>query len=83
MALCGRTVEYTKPGEQMIVECERCHHKAECRFHGSAADVGSDKAQNGEWLCEDCVEPRAEELDEAIAEMKKFLGHNDPDSGGQ
>jgi hypothetical protein len=67
----------------MIVRCERCKCESECRFHGFAADVGGGKAQNGEWLCEDCVEPRAAELDEAIAKMKKFLGHGDAKSGGQ
>ncbi len=57
----------------MTCECERCHETRECEFHGRAADVDEEKAQNGEWLCDECVEPRAAELDDAISALTKFL----------
>ncbi len=58
---------------KITCKCERCHKTAECEFHGRAADVDEENAQNGEWLCDECVEPRGEELDEAIAALTKFL----------
>lgn len=61
-----------------MIECERCKKSFESRidvkFYGRPSDVDNDKAQNGEWLCKDCVGPRTEELDEAILKLKGFIG---------
>ena len=57
----------------MTTRCERCKLDSECRFYGKPSDVENDKAQNGEWLCAACVEPRISELDDAIAKMQSFL----------
>ena len=57
----------------MLVQCERCKKEQECQFYGKPSDVEEDKAQNGEWLCATCVQPRVAELDDAIARMQSFL----------
>jgi hypothetical protein len=57
-----------------IVEtCERCKQVKPCRFHGTPADVDKGTAQNGEWLCEPCVELRSAELDAACTSMEISL----------
>lgn len=62
-------------GNQTITcACERCKQDKPCQYYGRPGDVDAGTAQNGEWLCEECVEPRGAELDEAIAEMKRALG---------
>lgn len=58
----------------MVVVCERCKREAECRFFGTPSDVDEDAAQNGEWLCDYCVEPREHELDQAIERLRDFIG---------
>ena len=58
----------------MICECERCKSVLPCAYHGSPPDIEADKAQDGEWLCEECVPLRIVEVDDAIEHLKKHLG---------
>lgn len=57
----------------MNTRCERCKSERECGFYGRPADVGRDKTQNGEWLCDECVPLRNDELGNAIEKMKAIL----------
>ncbi len=58
----------------MTTNCERCQRLSNCTFYGRPSDVESDRAQNGEWLCDGCVYPRMAELDDAIASLEGHLG---------
>lgn len=62
----------------MIGECERCREMKPVQFVGKPSDVDKDKAQNGEWLCADCLHPRLDEMDEAIARMQRYLKETKP-----
>jgi hypothetical protein len=63
-------------GGDMIVfscDCERCGQPNNCQFYGRASDPEKDAAQNGEWLCDECVPLRLAEMDAAIADFKRTL----------
>lgn len=57
----------------MKTNCERCKEEKDCTFYGRPSDPDADKAQNGEWLCAECVGPREQELDDAIARLRRIL----------
>lgn len=57
----------------MKVQCEQCKQELECEFYGRPSDVEKEKAQDGEWLCRECVVLREKELDDAIALLRRQL----------
>lgn len=57
----------------MIIQCERCKKQKDSKFYGRPSDVERGKAQDGEWLCNECFPLRMRELDDAINVLKKSL----------
>jgi hypothetical protein len=60
----------------MNVQCERCKLEKDCKFFGRAADVEEQRGQSGEWLCDDCVSLRRDEIDKAVVTFRKLLGED-------
>jgi uncharacterized protein CbrC (UPF0167 family) len=55
-------------------KCECCKKVKELTYYGNAPDEQKDRSQNGEWLCAECIAPRAEALGDAIKRFRKILG---------